>query len=274
MKRKITSIMAAALILTSSAPVCLSTVNAASSSASVTVVNNNVCTARFEGSKFDNIVFFPEAMYETDEKYPVVVWGNGTFASPSLYYELLSQISAGGYIVVANTDRFCGSGESESASVDFIIAENGNADSIFYNKVDTDNIGAAGHSQGGKSAVNAALLNPNVDCVFNIAGIPSRYEASQLSVPTFFMAGTNDYIVYPALWVKPAYKKCNAPAVYASLKNGLHLTCCDSPAVYIEYALDWFDAFLKDDEDAKSVFLDGGKLSKDKRWVEYDSKNF
>jgi alpha-beta hydrolase superfamily lysophospholipase len=271
MKRKIISVMAATLIFASSAPVCLSSANAVSNT---TVVSNDVCTARFDAGKFDNIVFFPEAMDETNEKYPVVVWGNGTGATPSIYYELLSKISAGGYIVVANTDRFCGSGASEAALVDFIIAENSDADSIFYNKVDIDNIGAAGHSQGGKSAVNAALRNSNIDCVFNIAGIPSQYEASKLNVPTFFMAGTNDYIVYSDLWVKPAYKKCKAPAVYASLKNGFHLTCCDTPAIYVEYALDWFDAFLKDDIDAKNVFLNGGKLSKDKRWVNYNSKNF
>lgn len=273
MKMKITSIMAAALIFTASAPACLSSVNAASSTSSVKVVNNNVCTATFKGSVYDQTVFFPEAMLSSSKKYPVVVWGNGTGATSSLYYDLLSQISAGGYIVVANNDRFCGSGASESASVDFIIAENKKAGSIFKNKVDVDHIGAGGHSQGGKSAVNAALRNSNIDCVFNVAGIPTQSEASRLTVPTFFTAGTNDYIVYSALWVKPAYNKCKAPAVYASLKNGFHLTCCASPDVYAEYALDWFNAYLKNDSKSKSVFKKGGKLSNDSRWVDYASKN-
>lgn len=274
MKRKIASIMAAALIFTASAPVCSVTVDAAPVSSTVTIVNNKVCTAAFKNKSFEQTVFFPEAMLSSNKKYPVVVWGNGTGATSSIYYELLSKISAGGYIVVANNDRFCGSGASESASVDFIIAENQKASSIFYKKVDVDNIGAGGHSQGGKSAVNAALRNSNIDCVFNVAGIPTQSEASKLNVPTFFTAGTNDLIVPSIIWVKPAYNKCKAPAVYASLKNGFHLTCCDSPAVYAEYALDWFDAFLKHDNSAKSVFLSGGKLSKDSRWVNYASKNF
>ena len=273
MRRKIASIMAAALMFTAATPVCLSSVEAASATSSVKIANNSVCITTFKGNVFDQTVFFPEAMLSSNKKYPVVVWGNGTGATSSLYYDLLSQISAGGYIVVANNDRFCGSGASESASVDFIIAENKKSGSIFNNKVDVEHIGAGGHSQGGKSAVNAALRNSNIDCVFNVAGIPTQSEASRLSVPTFFTAGTNDLIVPSFLWVKPAYNKCKAPAVYASLKNGLHLTCCDSPDVYAEYALDWFDAYLKNDSKAKTVFKKGGKLSKDSRWVDYASKN-
>lgn len=273
MKKKILSIAAAAFILTSSVPANLNSAKAVFEPYYVTDENNTVCTARFENLSSGNIVFFPEAMYESEEKYPVVVWANGSGCPPIMYYELLSQISAGGYIVVTNTDLFCGDGVSQSASVDFIINENSDEESIFYNKIDTSHIGAAGHSQGGKSSVNASVLDTRIDCIFSIAGNTSQSEAALIDVPTFFAAGSNDLLVYPSLWVKPAYKKCSAPAVYANLKNGTHLKCCISPSVYSEYALKWFDAFLKEDDEAKKVFRDGGKLSKDNNWKDYASKN-
>ena len=275
MKRKIASVMVAALILTPSLPVSLCSANVAAATNYSTYVNGKVYAAQFEGTSYEQTVFFPKELTSSSKKYPVVVWGNGTFASWDVYEELLSQISAGGYIVVANDDRYCGSGESESASVDFIVGKNSDKNSIFYNKVDVDHIGAGGHSQGGMSAVNASLKNSKIDCVFDIAGCQTPSEASQLKVPTFFMSGTKDLVVN-ALWVKNTYNKCKAPAVYASLKNGYHLDPVDthSPAVYVEYALNWFDAFLKNDSKAKAGFLKGGKLSKDSRWVNYASKNF
>ena len=88
--------------------------------------------------------------------------------------------------------------------MNFIINENNEPDSIFYDRVDTEHIGSAGHSQGGKSAVNSALRDNRIDCIFNIAGNTSQYESSSIHVPTFFLAGSNDVLIYPTLWVSPA----------------------------------------------------------------------
>lgn len=273
MKKKITSIMAATLLLTAVSPSYV-TANAASfETYYYSDLNATICKAYFDDLISGNIVFFPEEMLENNEKYPVVVWANGTFCPPAMYYDLLSQISEGGYIVVTNTDLFCGNGVSQSLSVDFIINESIDPDSIFYDKVDTEHIGSAGHSQGGKSAVNSALRDSRIACVFNIAGNTSLFESRALQVPTFFLAGSSDVLIYPTLWVRPAYNVCKAPAVYGNIANADHFLCCNSPSIYSEYAINWFDAFLKNDEEAKAVFRSGGKLFTDSRWKEVSSKN-
>ncbi len=241
---------------------------------SVTDSNNVVCTGDFDHLTSGQIIFYPAEMLENTETYPVVVWANGTMCAPALYYELLSEIAAGGYIVVTNTDMMAADGTSQVASVDFILEKNDDEDSVFYNRVDTENIGAAGHSQGGRSAVNAAILDPRIDCVLSVAGSNYTYEAQELSTPTLFFTGTADMIVLSSLWVKPAYNKCTGTAVYASLRGGIHTTCCTSPSTYSGYAVDWFDAYLKGDNEAKAVFMKNGKLSKDSSWTGYSSKNF
>ncbi len=276
MKRKIVSIMTAALILTPTLTANLSTVNAAYQPYSVTSVSDTVKLAKYDdGLLIDHVVYFPKDMTTSNKKYPVVVWGNGTFGSWDYYEELLSQIAAGGYIVVGDIDSFCGSGLTESASVNFIINESKDRNSIFYNKVDVEHIGAGGHSQGGMSAVNASRLNSKIDCVFDVQGCQLKYEASKLKVPTFFITATEDVIV-PSSWVKSSYDGCKAPAVYASVKDVTHFGPVDGncASIFAEYAVKWFDAFLKNDQTAKSVFLNGGALSKDSRWVDYASKNF
>lgn len=276
MKRRIASIMAAAIMATSALAANVSTANAAYKPISITSVSSTVNLAKFDdGLLIDHVVYYPKDMTTSNKKYPVVVWGNGTFATWRSYTELLSKIAEGGYIVVANTDRYCGTGVTESASVDFIIKEGKDSNSMFYNKVDAEHVGAGGHSQGGMSAVNASRQNTAIDCVFDVQGCQFQSEASQLKVPTFFVTATQDDIVSSS-WVKNSYNACNTSCVYASVKNGKHLDPCDNhaPAVFAEYAVKWFDAFLKNDKSAKAAFLKGGKLSKDSRWVDYASKNF
>lgn len=275
MKRKIVSIMAAALILT---PALASTQNIANTVAATnyqTYLDGTVYSVKLNDLLYKRTVFFSKEMTTSNKKYPVVVWGNGTFVTSSVYEEILSQIASKGYIVVATNDRFCGAGISESVSVEYIISEGKKSGSVFYNKIDAEHIGSAGHSQGGMSAVNSSRLNSKIDCVFDIQGCQFSYEAAKLTVPTFFVTATQDNIV-PSSWVKDSYDACNAPAVYASVKGGKHLDPGDNhaPEIFAEYAVKWFDAFLKNDSSAKAVFLKGGALSKDSRWVDYASKNF
>ena len=238
----------------------------------VTDENGTTCTGDFDCLVSGQIIFYPSDLSESDTTYPVVVWANGTMCAPVLYYELLSEIASQGYIVVTNTDVMSGDGSSQIESLDYIFAENEDETSIFYNKVDTEHAAAAGHSQGGRSSVNAAAADTRFDCVLSIAGSNFTYEAKKLSTPVFFTTGTLDTIVMSDLWVKPAYNKCTGPAVYASLKGGLHTSCCLKPAAYSCYAVSWFDYWLKGDSSAIELFKENGSLSADSGWTSYRSK--
>ncbi|MBP0967423.1 MAG: hypothetical protein J5722_07305, partial [Oscillospiraceae bacterium] len=220
------------------------------------------------------IVFYPESLLVQDEAtYPVIVWANGTMCAPALYYGLLSGLAEHGYIVVANRELFAGNGNAQRASIDFITAENADAGSVFYGKADLEHIGAAGHSQGGMSAVNAAVADSRIDCVFSIAGNVQTGSAAQLTVPTFYAAGSADWIVPASLYVRPAYNSTPCTAVYASLKGAGHTKCCTSPGSYTGYMNAWFDAYLLGDPSAYQLFVPGGALSHDSSWTGYTSKN-
>ncbi len=220
----------------------------------------------------EQAVYYPNRILNENKKYPVVVWANGTGCSYSLYENLLMQIAEGGYIVVANGETMAADGTAQRESIDFIISENTNSNSVLNNKINTKKIAAAGHSQGGRSAVNAASADSRIACVYSLAGSNYDYEAEKLSAPAFFVTGTNDMIVSSSRWVKPAYDLCKGPAVYASLSGGVHTTCCTDPGKYSAYAVDWFDIYLKGDKSKKDIFRNGGKLSTDSAWVDFQSK--
>jgi hypothetical protein len=46
-----------------------------------------------------------------------------------------------------------------------------------------------------------------------------------------------------------------------------------NPSSVSNYVLDWFNAYLKNDANAKAVFTDGGKLANDKAWQDFRNKN-
>lgn len=218
------------------------------------------------------IVFYPAGLEESDGEYPVVVWANGTGCVTQLYYSLLKSIAAAGYIVAADTTVMSADGTAQSDTVDYILEKNADPSSALYGKVDTQNIAAAGHSQGGRSAVNAGAADDRIKCVLSIAGSNFKDEAAKLGKPVFFMTGTLDLMVLSSMWVKPAYEAVTGEAVYASLKWGVHTTCIFTPDKVSSYAVSWLDANLKDDAAAEAVFAPGGALSQDGNWTDFMCK--
>ncbi len=217
-------------------------------------------------------VFYPQNAEKGNVKYPVIVFANGTGFSYTIYENLLKELALGGYIVVANNVTMAADGTAQIASLDFIISENKNSSSVLYGNIITDKIVAAGHSQGGRSAVNAAATDSRFDCVVSLAGSNYTEEAEKLKAPALFLAGTKDMIVDANRWVKPAYDVCKGPAVYASLVNGIHTSCCTNPETYTNYVLKWCNYWLKNEASAKSTFTNGGELSKDSAWTEFSCK--
>ncbi len=227
----------------------------------------------YETSSATQTVYYPDNIDVVSKPYPVIAWANGTMVTSGFYDKLLIEIAKGGYIVVACDESMSADGTAQIASIDFILSKNNDKNDIFYNKIDTNKIGVIGHSQGGRSSVNAAVADSRIDCVVSIAGSNFDYEVEGLNKPTLFFAGTNDMIVSPSQWIEPAYEIAKGPTVYASLNGGIHTTCSTNPEKYSGYIIDWFDGWLKNDSKALNTFKDGGKLSKDSAWIDFKCKN-
>ncbi len=228
-------------------------------------------TAEYGGKT--QTVFYSQAVLNDNRTYPVLIFANGTGFDYTLYKNLLIKLAENGYIVVANNETMAADGTAQIASLDFIISENSNSASVLCGKINTEKAAAVGHSQGGRSAVNAAVKDSRFDCVLSLAGSNYTEEAEALKTPTLFLAGTMDMIVLASKWVKPAYDVAKGPAVYASLVNGVHTSCCTDPDTYVKYAVEWFDLWLKNDTGARSTFKNGGALSTDSAWTDFNCKN-
>lgn len=127
----------------------------------------------------------------------VVVNASGT---PAFKYEpWFKRLASWGFIVVGNEDPQAGTGETTSIMLDYLL--NLPQDHKLNGRLDTDNIGIVGFSQGGAGALAAVTMYDNGTVYKTIftgsAAYPFlagnmgwKYDVSKIKIPYFMVAGT------------------------------------------------------------------------------------
>ncbi|MFD8499105.1 acetylxylan esterase [Amycolatopsis sp. NPDC059657] len=187
-------------------------------------------------------------------KHPVILWGNGTFATPSIYATLLRHWASHGFIVAAANTTQSGSGSEMLAGLDYLTAQNAKPGSVFYGTIDTSKVGATGHSQGGGGAINAGT-DARVDTTVPIEPGPLGV-IGQLKGPMFILGGQFDLVVAPLLLVIPRYNAAgHIPAVYGELAGATHATPSGDGGGFRDPITAWFRYFLMSDQEAYGEFF-------------------
>jgi hypothetical protein len=134
-----------------------------------------------------------------DKKYPVIVVVNAS-GTPAFKYEAwFKRLASWGFIVVGNEDPHAGTGETTSIMLDYLLSlPQGHK---LKGRLDTENIGIVGFSQGGAGALAAVTMYGNGTAYKTIftgsAAYPFlagnmgwKYDVSKISIPYFMAAGT------------------------------------------------------------------------------------
>ncbi len=232
-------------------------------------------------------VWYPEALATSGKKYPVVIFANGTGSRSQHLKNFLTHLSSWGFIAVGNDDENTRTGESLNKTIEFLIAENNNPDSIFYQKIDLDNIGIGGHSQGGVAVYNMATNQPHAHLIKTVYAVSAtssyhsnvmkdgwQYDVSKINVPTFITAGTGFFDAGNAFSKDDIPNETNKLAqgitplwslqenfdalpqsidkVIARKKNVDH---GDSHLQFSGYMTAWFRYYLMNDQEAGEAFF-------------------
>lgn len=153
-------------------------------------------------------VWYPSEMKKSSSKYPLVVIANGTGITASKYKTFFKHLASWGFIVVGNEDENSRTGASSSVTLDFMLKLNEDSKSDFQGKIDVDNIGIGGHSQGGVGTINALTNQDNGNyykAMYTASATSSfwgqedqlgrewSYDVSKVNIPYFMVAGTGYY---------------------------------------------------------------------------------
>ncbi|MCT2547999.1 MULTISPECIES: chlorophyllase/cutinase-like alpha/beta fold protein [Streptomyces] len=198
-------------------------------------------------------LYYPRDIATSDRRHPVIVWGNGTFAFPVVYRELLLHWASQGFIVAAANTPQSNLGISMRAGIDLLTRRNADQASPFHDRVDLEHIGASGHSQGGAAAIVVGA-DPRIDTILPIQPGPLA-NIDNVHVPALLLAGQNDSIVFPFL-VKAFYNDADhIPAIYGELRGADHLTVVGDPGPFAAPTTAWFKAHLMGDQTARAQFF-------------------
>ncbi len=250
----------------------------------------------------EHTVIVPQSLapFGADRKLPVLVWGNGACAnSPFEHVNFLNEIASHGYIVLATgnipmTDEWyrgpMSRSEQQIESIDWIIAQNADPHSPYYQKIDVKNICVAGMSCGGLQSLyncadprittlmicNSGLFNQqNAHQAVGGMPMPSKDKLKEIHTPIIYILGGEKDIAY-GNGMDDFHRISHVPACATNFPVG-HGGTYRQPhgGEFSVVALAWLDWQLKGDQQAAKMFV--GKncdLSKRKDWTIEKNKMF
>lgn len=237
------------------------------------------------------IIYFPKNIKNSNIKYPIIIMSNGTGVPYKKYSAIFKHLASWGFIVVGNDDEWSFNGESTIFSLNYILNLNNDKNSIFYNKIDKDNIGVSGHSQGGVAAIHSvynfsesylfktiyAASSPGKSFIKKYNLTTFEYDISKVKIPILMLCATGivdseNIISLDDLIFNYKNLSYGVPAVIGRRKNCDHgdmLTHGDA------YMTAWFCYLLKNDRYAGNAFI--GKnpeiLRNKENWQDVEIKN-
>jgi hypothetical protein len=216
-------------------------------------------------------LFYPTSL-ESDCPHPIIGWGNGTGVTGSTVYAHFNNHAASwGMVAIASHSDQSISKPFIDSGIDWLLAQNDDPNSEFYQKLST-RAGAAGHSQGGRAATEATK-HPSVEAAVSVQGgqTPSPKAAFMCLTGVADMARERCTL---------SYEQAEGPAFLADHNDADHITTptilgVDTPAgiQYKRLLTAWFRCFLADDDAACSLFKDGCSLCSEPGWARIEGKN-
>lgn len=243
-----------------------------------------------KGNSFD--VYRPRDLGVAEMRHPIIT---AAFTGDYLNRHLASW----GFVVVLTTDPAPGAGDTILDAAEFMVAENANPSSIFFDQLAADRVGTIGHSQGASGAVNAmgtsnglietAVLSHIPDNGCFTCPPPTPTGESGLDTVTggsvFFVTGSNDPPVSSVPGNTWWYEELPAsiPKMRARLLGTWHndisgnpgcldpgagVPCFNGVYGYLGYPTAWMMDRLQDDPFARGAFIsDGsGEIFRNEHW--------
>ena len=207
------------------------------------------------------VAYYPAQLEDSGDQWPAVVFVNGTGVYAAKYPALFRHLASWGFIVLGNEDPGTFSGDSTDATLAWLLEQNGDLDSVFYQKVDTAHMGLSGHSQGGVGVFNAISEQPNGGLYTRAVSLsPTQedlaaalnipYDPSKTVIPTLVLAGTSNDVITPE-GMEKLYGKLGGPKAMALRTDTDHGSMLYSGDGYVTA---WLMYWLRGDEEAGKAF--------------------
>lgn len=215
-------------------------------------------------------IYYPKELEIEDQVYPVIVVCNGTGWKASKSKPIYEHYASWGFIVIATEETHSWNAFGAEMCIVHLQRLNDNQmindkDNVFYQKIDFDNVGIIGHSQGGVGVINAITNTEHKNTYKTAVALsPTNKELSQalewpynaalINVPIMLISGEggrDDWVV-TGEGLTAIYDDISGDKVMLRRKNTEH-----GKTQYSEdgYVMAWFMWQLQGDEEAAKAFI-------------------
>jgi len=222
-------------------------------------------------------IFHPREWLTSDapsgqqKQHPLVIWGNGTHASPASYRSLLEHWASHELIVVASMSPNAGRGVEMRDCLNYMLSQHSDSTSPFFQRVDSERVAAAGHSQGGGGAI---MLGRDERITTVVAIQPyvlgerhNPQAAANQRGPMLLLSGQEDFSASAATNQQPVFDFANVPVFWANLRGATHFAPMDTGGSFRGPMTAWLRWKLLGDVQAARMFEgDNCVLCADERW--------
>jgi pimeloyl-ACP methyl ester carboxylesterase len=210
------------------------------------------------GRSFD--IYSPSPLGVGGRRHPVITWGNGTLVPVDAYDPLLRHLASWGFVVIASSSLWTGSGEQILAGAEYLRAEDQRPGSPFYHHLDLSNVGAMGHSQGAYGALSAAARSGGLIKTVVPINLPDRrwlstgqaVDLTQVQQAVLLVGGTSDWLSTPLGLLD--YTRELSGSVVALRRGAGHDAVVSPTGGYVGYVTAWLLYQLQGDRVAAGAF--------------------
>ncbi len=239
-----------------------------------TVTENNigpVAGAGVDGGAPPQFTLFrPKDLAQGGLCHPLITWGNGTGATPSMYKVLLNNLASHGFVVIGSNSPNVAQGNPAPmiVGVTWVLEQNDDPTSELYHRIDTTHIGATGHSQGAM-ATSQAATDSHITTSVPICGAMTE---KNLHGPAMFFCGGQDTLVGCSGAQNALTAVTTLPAMFAeyvSADHGSWMSFTGNKPSPVETAITaWMRVHLMGDDSLRSWFYGAScKLCTDSAWI-------
>ena len=213
-------------------------------------------------------IYYPKELETANSRFPLIFFCNGSGWKATRYEPELAQMASWGFVVVGTQDKATGTGDSTITALHFMESLDQDRSSIFCHKIDFDNVGLTGFSQGGAAVYNVLTRHEEGAMVKTAVPLssPSEKKAAEMTnysfdvtrvcCPILLLAGSRGEFetqyVTPIEEFNEMYDRINAPKVIARRVGMDHDDMMYKAGGYV---MAWFCWHLKGDEDAAKAFV-------------------
>jgi hypothetical protein len=240
-------------------------------------------TPKREAGPSGYVLFYPQELGKDGAKHPILSWGPGAAETASDFSIMLNHIASHGFAVIAYDAT--PDGKELVTAIDWMLAENMRADSVFYQKLDETKIAAGGHSAG-SLATFVIGGDKRLITTLHISGgtFDPHTDIMNLHAPALFVCGEPGGdgllmgdVASPNCEID--FNNAMVPVFYGVTKGAAHMTPTDIGDAAIRThqfgaMVGWLRWQLIGDAHAKSMFVsDACTLCTDAAWSTAKSKN-